>query len=154
MISTEIGGDNGNLADDLRTNIPPELHVEGPLTRSVKAGQPLRLVAIAGDPDNLPPFSLTVKSFRGSMEVERRPKKMARIGFMAASAPTAFLAVWLGPPLVAAVTWEMRTASPTITAPSRAAIVATPAGLVNRRWGYYFPLCAGGSSRILVDRLD
>ena len=55
VISTEIGGDNGNLADDLRTNIPPELHVEGPLTRSVKAGQPLTLVAIAGDPDNLPP---------------------------------------------------------------------------------------------------
>ena len=55
VISTEIGGDNGNLADDLRTNIPPELHVEGPLTRSVKAGQPLTLVATAGDPDNLPP---------------------------------------------------------------------------------------------------
>jgi hypothetical protein len=55
VISTEIGGDNGNLADDLRTNIPPELHVEGPLTREVRAGHPLSLVAIAGDPDNLPP---------------------------------------------------------------------------------------------------
>ncbi len=55
VISTEIGGDNGNLADDLRTNIPPELKVEGPAARSVTVGQPLTLVAIAGDPDNLPP---------------------------------------------------------------------------------------------------
>jgi len=55
VISTEVGGDNGNLANDLRTNIPPELQVEGPLTRTAKVGQPLPLVAIAGDPDNLPP---------------------------------------------------------------------------------------------------
>ena len=55
VISTEVGGDNGNLANDLRTNIPPDLKVEGALTRTVKVGQPLSLVAIAGDPDNLPP---------------------------------------------------------------------------------------------------
>lgn len=55
VISTEVGGDNGNLANDLRTNMPPELKVEGALTRTVKVGQPLSLVAIAGDPDNLPP---------------------------------------------------------------------------------------------------
>ncbi|HUR36098.1 MAG TPA: hypothetical protein VM032_19985 [Vicinamibacterales bacterium] len=55
VISTEVGGDNGNLANDLRTNIPPDLKVEGTLTRTVKVGQPLSLVAIAGDPDNLPP---------------------------------------------------------------------------------------------------
>lgn len=55
VISTEVGGDNGNLANDLRTNIAPELKVEGALTRTVKVGQPLSLVAIAGDPDNLPP---------------------------------------------------------------------------------------------------
>lgn len=55
VISTEVGGDNGNLANDLRTNIPPDLTVEGALTRTVTVGQPLTLVAIAGDPDNLPP---------------------------------------------------------------------------------------------------
>jgi hypothetical protein len=55
VISTEVGGDNGNLANDLRTNIPPDLKVEGPATRTVKVGQPLSLAVIAGDPDNLPP---------------------------------------------------------------------------------------------------
>ena len=55
VISTEIGGDNGNLADDLRTNLPPDLKIEGALNRAVPLGQPLTLVAIAGDPDNLPP---------------------------------------------------------------------------------------------------
>ena len=55
VISTEVGGDNGNLANDLRTNLPPDLKVEGTLTRTVKVGQPLSLAAIAGDPDNLPP---------------------------------------------------------------------------------------------------
>jgi hypothetical protein len=55
VISTEVGGENGSLSNDLRTNIPPDLAVEGPKTRTVKAGQPLSLIAIAGDPDNLPP---------------------------------------------------------------------------------------------------
>ena len=55
VISTEIGGDNGNLANDLRTNIAPELKVDGSRQRTVKAGQPLALVTVAGDPDNLPP---------------------------------------------------------------------------------------------------
>jgi len=55
VISTEVGGDNGNLANDLRTNIAPDLKVEGALTRTVKVGQPVSLVAFAGDPDNLPP---------------------------------------------------------------------------------------------------
>lgn len=55
VISTEVGGDNGNLANDLRTNLAPDLKVEGGATRTVKVGQPLSLVAIAGDPDNLPP---------------------------------------------------------------------------------------------------
>ena len=54
VISTEVGGDNGSLADELRTNIAPELKVEGPATRTVKVGQPLALVAVAGDPDNIP----------------------------------------------------------------------------------------------------
>ena len=43
VISTEVGGDNGSLADDLRDNIPPDLKVEGSKTRTVKVGQPLSL---------------------------------------------------------------------------------------------------------------
>jgi len=54
VISTEVGGDGGSLRDELRYNIPPELVIEGGARRSVKAGQPLTLVALAGDPDNLP----------------------------------------------------------------------------------------------------
>jgi hypothetical protein len=54
VISTEVGGDNGSLADELRSNEPPDLQVEGGLTRTVKVGQPLALAALAGDPDNLP----------------------------------------------------------------------------------------------------
>src|SRR5256885_8993078 len=54
VISTEVGGDFGSLRDELRTNIPPELRVDGEKWRSVKVGEPLALVAFAGDPDNLP----------------------------------------------------------------------------------------------------
>jgi hypothetical protein len=53
-ISTEVGGDFGSLRDELRTNIPPELKVEGGATRSVKVGEPLTLTAWAKDPDNIP----------------------------------------------------------------------------------------------------
>jgi hypothetical protein len=52
--ATEVGGDFGSLRDELRTNIPPELRVEGEKTRQVKVGAPVPLVAFAGDPDNLP----------------------------------------------------------------------------------------------------
>ena len=54
VISTEVGGDFGSLRDELRTNIPPELRIDGDKRRSVKIGEPLALVAFAGDPDNLP----------------------------------------------------------------------------------------------------
>jgi hypothetical protein len=54
VISTEVGGDFGSLRDELRTNIPPELRVDGEKTRTVKVGEPLTLTAFAGDPDNLP----------------------------------------------------------------------------------------------------
>ena len=54
VISTEVGGDFGSLRDELRTNVPPELRVDGELGRSVKVGEPLALTAFAGDPDNLP----------------------------------------------------------------------------------------------------
>ena len=54
VISTEVGGDFGSLRDELRTNIPPELKVEGEKKRTVKVGAPLTLTAIARDPDNIP----------------------------------------------------------------------------------------------------
>jgi len=54
-ISTEVGGDGGSLRDELRTNIPPELKVQGESRRSAKVGAPIELVAFAIDPDNLPP---------------------------------------------------------------------------------------------------
>jgi autonomous glycyl radical cofactor GrcA len=54
VISTEVGGDLGSLRDELRTNIPPVLKVEGDKRRSVKVGEPMTLVAFANDPDNLP----------------------------------------------------------------------------------------------------
>ena len=54
VISTEVGGDFGSLRDELRTNVPPELKVDGDKRRSVKVGEALTLVAFARDPDNLP----------------------------------------------------------------------------------------------------
>jgi hypothetical protein len=54
VISTEVGGAFGSLDDRLRTNIPPELRVEGEAFRSARVGQPLDLAVIANDPDNLP----------------------------------------------------------------------------------------------------
>lgn len=54
VISTEVGGDNGNLADALRTNLAPELAVEGEKTRHVKVNQALSLSVVAGDPDGIP----------------------------------------------------------------------------------------------------
>jgi hypothetical protein len=54
VISTEVGGDFGSLRDELRTNIPPVLKVEGDARRSVKVGEPVTLVALAKDPDNIP----------------------------------------------------------------------------------------------------
>lgn len=54
VMSTEVGGDFGSLRDELRTNIPPELRVDGDKRRTVKVGEPLALTAFAGDPDNIP----------------------------------------------------------------------------------------------------
>jgi hypothetical protein len=55
VISTEVGGDFGSLRDELRTNIPPTLKVEGESKRIARVGAPLELVAFAKDPDNIPP---------------------------------------------------------------------------------------------------
>ena len=54
VISTEVGGDGGSLRDELRTNLPPALKVEGDARRSVKVGEALTLIAFAKDPDNIP----------------------------------------------------------------------------------------------------
>jgi len=54
VISTEVGGDFGSLRDELRYNVPPDLEVKGEKRRGVNVGEPLTLIAFAGDPDNLP----------------------------------------------------------------------------------------------------
>jgi hypothetical protein len=54
VVSTEVGGDFGSLRDELRTNTPPELELEGETRRTIKVGAAMTLVALAGDPDNLP----------------------------------------------------------------------------------------------------
>lgn len=54
VISLEVGGDGGSTRDELRENISPDLKVEGEKHRTVRVGEPLTLVAVAGDPDNLP----------------------------------------------------------------------------------------------------
>ncbi|MGE0448989.1 MAG: hypothetical protein AB7Q29_05330 [Vicinamibacterales bacterium] len=55
VISTEVGGDNGSLANELRENTPPDVKLEGAIARTVKVGKPMSLVAIVGDPDGYPP---------------------------------------------------------------------------------------------------
>jgi hypothetical protein len=57
VISTEVGGNFGSLADRLRTNVPPTIDVEGEMRRTVRVGEPLELAVVAIDPDNYPPRS-------------------------------------------------------------------------------------------------
>lgn len=57
VISTEVGGNFGSLDDRLRTNLAPELEVEGAERRSVRVGEAVTLVARSNDPDNYPPRS-------------------------------------------------------------------------------------------------
>ena len=54
VISTEVGGAFGSLDDRLRTNIPPELRVEGESFRTIRVGESLSLAVRVTDPDNLP----------------------------------------------------------------------------------------------------
>ena len=49
-----MGGAFGSLDERLRTNISPELTLEGEAFRSVRVGQPLDLAVTVIDPDNLP----------------------------------------------------------------------------------------------------
>jgi len=54
-MSTDVGGNFGSTHQDLITNIPPEIEVEGGTERTVRVGESLSLVAFADDPDNYPP---------------------------------------------------------------------------------------------------
>lgn len=54
VISTEVGGAFGSLDDRLRSNIPPELEVQGDNFRTVSVGEPLDLSVYANDPDDFP----------------------------------------------------------------------------------------------------
>lgn len=54
VISTEVGGAYGSLADRLRSNIAPELELKGDAHRAVQVGEPLALSVYANDPDDYP----------------------------------------------------------------------------------------------------
>ncbi|HUF74896.1 MAG TPA: hypothetical protein VMM35_01395 [Longimicrobiales bacterium] len=54
-MSTDVGGNHGSTHQDLRTNVPPKLEVEGPRERRARVGEPVSLVALADDPDDYPP---------------------------------------------------------------------------------------------------
>ena len=70
VISTEVGGAFGSLDDRLRTNIPPELTLEGEAFRSVRVGEPLDLSVTVNDPDNLPA--------RSQRPIPRTPEQIYR----------------------------------------------------------------------------
>ena len=74
VMSTEVGGNFGSLDDRLRTNLPPELTVEGDQRRSVRAGEPLTLVTFANDPDNYPPRRNRSGTPRTLDELYRTPR--------------------------------------------------------------------------------
>ena len=74
VMSTEVGGNFGSLDDRLRTNMPPELAVEGDQRRSVRAGEPLTLIAFANDPDNYPPRRNRSGTPRTLDELYRTPR--------------------------------------------------------------------------------
>jgi hypothetical protein len=74
-ISTEVGGDGGSLRDELRTNIAPELKVEGEPRRTVRVGQPLPLAVVVRDPDNVP--ARRGRGAAATAEVVYRPQQTA-----------------------------------------------------------------------------
>jgi hypothetical protein len=55
VMSTEVGGNFGDLDNRLRDNLAPDLDVEGELRRSVRVGETLTITAFAKDPDDYPP---------------------------------------------------------------------------------------------------
>ncbi len=55
VMSTEVGGNFGDLDNRLRDNLAPELRVEGELRRTVRVGEAITLRTFARDPDDYPP---------------------------------------------------------------------------------------------------
>jgi hypothetical protein len=55
VMSTEVGGNFGDLDNRLRDNLAPVLEVEGELHRSVRVGEAVTLSTFAEDPDDYPP---------------------------------------------------------------------------------------------------
>ena len=55
VMSTEVGGNFGDLNNRLRDNLAPVLEVEGELHRSVRVGEAVTLSTFAEDPDDYPP---------------------------------------------------------------------------------------------------
>ncbi len=82
VISTEVGGAFGSLSDALRYNIPPDLEIEGDMHRRVGVGEPLTVVAIASDPDNLPARSTRSRAPTNLDQLYRPPSSV-----VASSAP-------------------------------------------------------------------
>ena len=70
VISTEVGGAFGSLDDRLRTNIPPDLALEGEAFRTVRVGEPLDLAVTVKDPDDLPA--------RSERPIPRTPEQIYR----------------------------------------------------------------------------
>jgi autonomous glycyl radical cofactor GrcA len=101
VISTEVGGDFGSLRDELRTNIPPELRVDGEKKRSVKVGEALTLTAFAGDPDNLPARrdgKPQPRDASGKMMTDDVPAKTSAPRAAAPAAPTNLATLAYRPP--------------------------------------------------------
>jgi hypothetical protein len=76
VISTEVGGAFGSLSDALRYNIPPDLEIEGDMHRTVSVGEPLTVVAISSDPDNLPARSTRSRAPRTLDQLYRPPSSV------------------------------------------------------------------------------
>ncbi len=76
VISTEVGGAFGSLSDALRYNIPPDLEIEGKMRRSIGVGEPLTVVAIASDPDDLPMRSSRSRAPTNLEELYRPPSSV------------------------------------------------------------------------------
>jgi len=66
-MSTDVGGNHGSTHQNLRTNLAPELEIEGPNERTVSVGESVSLVALADDPDNYP----QARGRRGLQSVEQ-----------------------------------------------------------------------------------
>lgn len=55
VMSTEVGGNFGDLDNRLRDNIAPTISVDGQLRRTVRVGETMTITTFAEDPDDYPP---------------------------------------------------------------------------------------------------